>query len=174
MKKIVVNTPNAEAEKDLSDVIFKPMTPVGANGELKPISYVTMFKGDNAKLVEETSQPETFLVNGVSFAPDDPDAVDENGKCFDFCISYNDDESKPSEECLAAVQKHFKDWGNYNVGINPPFVKHVVGSPQCPTITIALNRRLYLDEEKGRMSSPAYKLNWRLMDLYSMLRRMFS
>lgn len=169
IKRIVVNTPNAEAEKDLSDVIFKPQTSVGPNGEPKPISYLTMFKGDDAKLVEETSQPETLLINGISFASDAPEAVDENGKMFDFCIVYNDDESRPSEECLAAVEKHFKDWGAYNVGINPSFIKNIVGSPQCSTITIALNRRLYLDEKKGRMSSPAYKFNWHLVALYPKL-----
>jgi hypothetical protein len=167
MIKIVVNTPNAEFEKDLSDVIFEPQIPLGPNGKPRPLTYVTMFKGDNAKLVEETSLPKTLLINGVSFASDDPEAVDENGNRFDFCIACNDDESGLCEKCLAAVEKHFKDLGSYNVGINPLFVKNIVSQPRCPTITIALNRELYLDESKGRMRSSAYKLNWLLMDLYS-------
>lgn len=159
MRKIVINTPNAKSENDLSDVIFKP----------KPLSYISIVNGDIDKLTRETSETEALLINGISFASNDPGAIDENGRNFDFCIAYNDDDSRPSDECLAVIEKHIRDYGDYIVGINPPFIKNTVGSPQCPTVTIALNRELYLKDSKGKMRSSAYKLNHHLSYLYRLL-----
>lgn len=159
MKKIVINTPNAKSENDLSDVIFRP----------KPLSYISMVNGDIDKLTMETSEAGVLLINGISFAPNDPGAIDENGRVFDFCIAYIDDDSRPSDECLAVIEKHIRDYGDYIVGINPPFVKSVVKSLQCPTVTIALNRELYLKNSERKMRSSAYKLNHHLSYLYRLL-----
>lgn len=161
MKTLVLNIPYASVEQDLSDVIFKPDLTVPPDRNLLVIA------GDQAKLLEATSRPETLLVNCVSFASDAPDVVDENGEPFDVCVAYNDDDSKPGNGLVSIVSHQVQKAGNYNVGENSSFLKNIVASPNCSTFTIALNRKLYLDESSREMLPSASKWNQLLNTIYS-------
>ena len=163
MKKIVLNIPYAQIDNDLSDVLFKPNS--GVLSEMN----MSIVMGDMAKVIEETSQPDTLLINGITFASDNPEAIDATGKTFDVCIAFNDDDSRPNEQNVSTVWRRLKNFGSYNFGVNPPFIKNIVGAPKCPSLTIALNRRLYLNEDDRTMRSPAYKWNILLYEIYSVL-----
>ena len=158
--KIVLNAPFAKTENDLTDTLFTFLS-----NSLRASDIITIID-NQSELAAATSGPNTFLINGISFADDTPEAIDPNGNRIDIGIAFNDDASRPSDRIIKFVQKSFEGFGHYNISINPPFISSVVGSPDCPTLTIAFRRNLYLDAGTHRMHSTAYKWNHLLNNIY--------
>lgn len=165
--QIVLNAPFADKENDLSNVIFKP--------HLELLREKIFFViADQSELIKVTKQPNTILINGMSFASNDPKAIDQNGNRLDIGIAYNNDKSRPSDNIIEFVHKQFAEFGRYNIGINPPFIHNVIGASDCPTLTIALRRNLYLDESNRTMNPPAYKWNILINHIYQGIARLKS
>ena len=77
--QIVLNAPFADKENDLSNVIFKP--------HLELLREKIFFViADQSELIKATKQPNTILINGMSFASNDPKAIDQNGNRLDHFL----------------------------------------------------------------------------------------
>lgn len=157
--KIVLNAPFAKTENDLTDTLF---TFLSKSLQASDITIVN----NQSELDVATSTPNTLLINGMSFASDIPEAIDSNGNRIDIGIAFNDDASRPSDRIIKFVQKSFDEFGHYNIGLNPPFIHNVSGTPNCQTLTIAIRRSIYLDESTRRMRPTAYKWNALLNNIY--------
>lgn len=88
---------------------------------------------------------------------------------IDICVGFNEDWSKPSNEVLDTIVKHFEELG-YKVGINEPYSNSI--SPKkdfaYQSVMIEVNKRVYLNEE-NKITPFLYKENQKFQNLYKKL-----
>lgn len=154
MKKIVLNIPNCETDNLFLKAVMQPSVGVLSSGRF------SMIYGDQDQLLELTSQLDTLLINATSFASDIPEAFDSEENPYDVFIAYKEDGSRPSDGILSRVEDRFRNkiCPSFNVGINPSFIKNIAGAAGCPSLTIALNRKLYTHEKERTIIQSSYKL----------------
>ena len=75
-----------------------------------------------------------------------PDA--SNNKDIDICIGFNDDKTRPNDDILTEVKKHFRERG-YKVSFNVPFSnsKTVETPARYTSLKIEINKAIYMDED---------------------------
>jgi len=157
VKKLVLNIPNCETDNLFLKSVMQPSVGMSSSGRF------SMIHGNQDQLLELTSQPDTLLINATSFASDIPEAFDSEGNPYDVFVAYGEDESRPNDDVLSRVEDRFR---NFNVGINPSFIKNIAGAAGCPSLTIALNRKLYMHEKERTIIQSSYKLMFFFNDLY--------
>jgi N-formylglutamate amidohydrolase len=97
-----------------------------------------------------------------------PDASKNNS--VDICIGFNEDRTKPSEDTLALVEKHFQERG-YRVAFNVPFSNSkTVGTPaKYTSLMIEVNKKLYTDELEMLKGDSFDKVREDIVSLYEKL-----
>ncbi len=159
---MVLNISNCETDNLFLKAVMQPSVGVLSSGRF------SMIYGEQDQLLELTSQPDTLLINATSFASDIPEAFDSEGNPYDVFIAYKEDGSRPSDGILSRVENRLrnKTCSSFNVGINPSFIKSIAGAVGCPSLTIALNRKLYMHEKERTIIQSSYKLMFFFNDLY--------
>ena len=152
MKKLVLNIPNCETDNLFLKSVMQPSVGMSSSGRF------SMIHGNQDQLLELTSQPDTLLINATSFASDIPEAFDSEGNPYDVFVVYSEDESRPNDDVLSRVEDRFR---NFNVGINPSFIKNIAGTTVCSS-----NRSLYMHEKERKIILSSYKLKTFFNDLY--------
>ena len=110
--------------------------------------------------------PETLIIDCHSFPSDlAPD--------IDFCIGFNDDDTKLSQKTINLIVKHFQDAG-FRVGINSPYSNSVCASMdpldiRTKTIMIEVNKSVYLESDGITPNEDFEKIKQLIEDLYSNL-----
>lgn len=111
-------------------------------------------------------------------------------KDIDICIGFNEDETKPSEECIDSVKNFFSACG-YRVECNVPFSNSkTIQYCRCEafkyyytcieeygftpvlkyhSLMIEVNKHCYMDEETLEITDSYYKLHKELQHLYELL-----
>jgi N-formylglutamate amidohydrolase len=107
--------------------------------------------------------PETLIIDCHSFPSDlAPD--------IDFCIGFNDDDTKLSQKTINLIVKHFQDAG-FRVGINSPYSNSVCASMdpldiRTKTIMIEVNKSVYLESDGITPNEDFEKIKQLIEDLY--------
>lgn len=106
----------------------------------------------------EVSSSNPLLIDCHSF----PNDVAPN---VDFCIGWNEDESKPSEKIIEIIADALTK-SNFKIGFNNPYSNSITPKTNYPykSVMIEVNKFLYLDEE-SKLSS-MYKINQLLNNIY--------
>lgn len=116
--------------------------------------------------------PDSLLLDCHSFSngatPLQPDAAKNAG--IDICLGWNDDFTRPSDEVLSMVERHFRDKG-YSVGLNTPFsnAKTVDTPAHYNALMIEVNKRLYMDEGTLEKTDRFIQIRKDIKDLYDLL-----
>lgn len=103
----------------------------------------------------------TLIIDCHSF----PSELAEN---IDFCIGFNEDESKPKQELIDLIANTIKGYG-YNVAFNNPYSNSI--SPtlnrkrKYSSVMIEINKSIYLNSDGSKKGS-MYKLNQMFNYLY--------
>lgn len=120
----------------------------GCTRELTDIETHRIYQSyDEAKqrFYDLASAPDTLIIDCHSYpsylAPE-----------IDFCIGFNEDDTKPTQETIDMIIGHFREAG-YSVGINNPYSNSVCASmdPQkarTKTIMIEVNKSVYLQKDE--------------------------
>lgn len=132
--------------------------------ELMEAAYIHHHAGLDAL----TRLHDPILIDCHSFPSDYAEAGNASGEPVDICLGFNEDSTKPSEQVIDLITEHFENAG-YSVGINYPFSNCIVGDPDCPSIMIELNKRIYMDENTHGLLPWAYKVQKVINDLYEKL-----
>ena len=112
------------------------------------------------EFIKITNVPNTLVIDCHSF----PSEIAPN---IDICIGYNEDESKPSQDVLDLVKKHFEEFG-YRVEFNNPYSNsRCVGN--IPSLMIEINKRVYLQSDEKTPLADMYKVHHRINMLYDKL-----
>ena len=114
----------------------------------------------HGRLFQLTTKPGTLLIDCHSFPSDYSDV--------DVCIGFNDDATRPTDEMLETIKAHF-ELHKYNVKFNEPFSNSIVGTPDCTSVMIELNKRIYMNEATREMRPDGYKVHNLLNVLYDKL-----
>lgn len=88
---------------------------------------------------------------------------------IDICLGFNEDETRPSDDFLSRVEKHFTDNG-YIVALNRPFSNSKTfdtGGHQYHSLMIEVNKRVYMNEETLEKTDGFEKLQACLISLYN-------
>ena len=111
-------------------------------------------------------EPDTLIIDCHSFPSDLAPEID-------FCIGFNDDDTRPSLEIIELVVEHFRLAG-YTVGVNEPYSNSVCASMEpdkarTQTIMIEVNKSVYLLPD-GITPGSGFDKNKQLIDnLYGKL-----
>lgn len=108
----------------------------------------------------------TILVDCHSFSDD--------GSGIDVCIGFNEDESKPTNETIEAIEKCFTEKG-YVVALNKPFSNSI--TPKSPidykSVMIEINKKTYMDEKTLLLHNDNYKkIEYCINKVYKALLRL--
>ena len=116
-----------------------------------------------AELLQAASLGESPLIIDCHSFPSDlaPDV--------DICIGFNEDGSKPSEETIALVTRHFEAVG-YKVAHNNPYSNAIAPiGYRGHSLMIEVNKRCYLDSDEVNIGEGFVKLHQTLAKLYRVL-----
>lgn len=129
------------------------------------IQRTHLYVEHHAKLAEKTQDEDTLLIDCHSCPNDFTEAGNAFGEPVDVCLGFNEGETRPCNEIINLVQSTFLAH-NYSVGINTPYSNSIIAHPQCPSLMIELNKRIYMDESTLELTDEAVKVNQILNEIY--------
>ena len=122
------------------------------------------------KIVDMTFINQKLLLLDCHSFSSQPNLLNTNPPDIDICIGFNEDETKPCNDVLLAIETHFKECG-YKVGINNPFSnsKTFLVPVRYHSVMIEVNKRLYMNEQTLEKTDQFEKLRASILALYTLI-----
>ena len=132
------------------------------------LSYYDDYNDKAAEIIRSCSFP--LIIDCHSFSSHSTKLVEMTPEMaeIDICLGYNEDETRPSDDFIDIVEKHFAAYG-YNVARNRPFSNSKTfdtGNYPHHSLMIEINKKLYMNEETLEKTAGFNRLQNCLFDLY--------